>query len=156
MVQKFANMREYEMIYVLKPNLDDKVAKEFMLKIKNLIKNLGGKNIKVDCWGRKKLAWECKKHQRGIYVHHTYIGPCTIVYELEHLLNIDESILLRQIMILNKKIDENIKIEKDDNLEISIARERKEISRQSYNFDSNFDPSLHHNNKNMRNNGERY
>ena len=103
MVQKFDNMRKYETIYVLKSTLDDKTAIDFMLKTKKLIESLGGKNIKVDCWGRKQLAWECRKHQRGIYVHHTYLAPNNLVHELERLLKIDESILLRQSKMLNKK-----------------------------------------------------
>ncbi len=152
MVSQSAHVREYEIIYVLKPGLDDKVAKEFMLKTKETVKNLGGKNIKVDCWGRRKLAWECNKHQRGIFVHHAYLGPNTLVPELERLLGIDESVLLRQTMLLNKEVDESTKAEKEDNLEIVIVREHKDAPRQGYGFDG----GSRRDDRGSRENGGRY
>ena len=67
-------MREYESIYVLNPETTDSAVKDFMVKMKDLVAREGGKNLKADCWGRRKLAWERGKHQRGVYVHHHYLG----------------------------------------------------------------------------------
>lgn len=59
------DMREYETIYIMRPELDDKAAKDVMLAKKDLIERLGGKNLKVTAMGRRKLAWERNKETRG-------------------------------------------------------------------------------------------
>ena len=39
------HMREYETIYIMRPELDDKEAKELMLQKKELVEKLGGTNV---------------------------------------------------------------------------------------------------------------
>ena len=40
--------REYETIYIMRPDLDDNQAAQVMLAQKNLIEKLGGKTIKIE------------------------------------------------------------------------------------------------------------
>ena len=124
-------MREYETIYVLKPELDDKSAKAFMLKMKEVVADKGGKNVQVTCMGRRKLAWLRDKHQRGIFVNHTYLGMPGLSKEIERLLGIDDSVMLRQTMLLAKNVDETSKPELEDVLTIEVVRDRREQT-QSY------------------------
>lgn len=138
-------MREYETIYVLSPEATDASAREFMLKMKELITREGGKNIKVDCWGRRKLAWERGKHQRGIYVHHKYLGNPGLVAEYERTLAIEESVILRHSVLLAKDVDPASREELADQLEILVVRERRDNPRFDENmmmdggFEGNFD-----------------
>ena len=41
------NYREYETIYVLRPEIEDSLAKDIMLKLKALVEAQGGINLKV-------------------------------------------------------------------------------------------------------------
>lgn len=129
MAQTSGRFCEYETIYVLNPEISDGTAKEFMLKMKDLVSKEGGKNIKVDCWGRRKLAWERGKSSRGLYVHHLYLGKPGLVAEYERNLGIDESVMLRQSVVVNSSVDPEARAEQADQLEAPIVRERKDFPR---------------------------
>lgn len=151
-------MREYESIYILNPEITDFKAKEFALKMKELILREGGKNIKVDCLGRRKLAWERKKYQRGVYIQHRYLGNPGLVTEYERMLAIEENVILRQSVLLNKNVNIEAFEEQPDQLEIPVVKERKEIQRSNpesnsksfdegsaeQNIESNFDENQEH------------
>jgi small subunit ribosomal protein S6 len=120
-------MREYETIYVLNPETTDSSAKDFMLKMKDLVVREGGQNIKVDCWGRRRLAWERGKHQRGLFVHHLYLGNPGLVREYERTLAIEESVILRQSVLVNPEVDVASRPELPDQLEAPVIRERRDV-----------------------------
>lgn len=123
--------REYEVIYVLKPELDDKAAKDFMIKMKDFVekdKELG-RNVKVECQGRKKLAWvHSKKYQRGIYVQHRYLGRPSFVAQVERSLDLDESVLLRHSSVLKRAAEPSSYGVEEDFLEVPVVKDRRESS----------------------------
>ncbi len=76
-------LREYETIYILRPEtINEKVA-EVNSRVKAIIEERGGKIIKVDNWGKRKLAYEIKKERKGIYLFWQYLGSAEIVAEFE-------------------------------------------------------------------------
>lgn len=128
-------MREYETIYVLNPEVSDSAAKDFMLKMKELVAREGGRNIKVDCWGRRKLAWDREKKQRGIFIHHLYLGKPGIVQEYERTLAIDENVILRQSILVNSEVDLEARVEQADQLEVPVVRERRDMPQRRDDFE---------------------
>ena len=129
------NYREYETIYVLRPEIEDSLAKDIMLKLKALVEAQGGINLKVSNWGRKKLAWERKKYQRGLYVHHAYLELTGVVEEFERNLAINENVLLRQTILVSRNINPADKTPEDDELETPVVKEKKEGPRRSDDFE---------------------
>jgi len=123
-------MREYETIYVMRPELDDKAAKDFMLDKKELIEKLGGKNLKVTALGRRKLAWECQKETRGIYVHHHFLGMPGIVKDFERALSIDDNILIRHSVLLKDNVDPELCKVEEDVLVPPIYKEKRDFERR--------------------------
>jgi small subunit ribosomal protein S6 len=121
-------MREYETIFVMRPELDDKAAKDLMLAQKERIEKLGGKNLKVTALGRRKLAWECQKETRGIYVHHHFLGEPGIIKEFERALSIDDNILIRQSVLLNDSVDPELAKVEEDVLVPPVYKEKREGS----------------------------
>ena len=61
------HLREYETLYILKPEIEDEVAVSFLHKMKDLVEKEGGKHLQVTNWGRKKLAWERDRNQKGMF-----------------------------------------------------------------------------------------
>ena len=61
-------MKKYEIMYILKPTLDDAARKEEMNKLSSILSNNGAKVGKVNEWGLKDLAYEIKKEKKGYYV----------------------------------------------------------------------------------------
>ncbi len=96
-------MKRYETIYIVNPNLDADSLKEVVAKFSDLVKKLKGYIVKINEWGKRKLAYEVKRFDKGYYVVLDFCGLPGIVKELERNLNIDDRIL----KYLTVKIDED-------------------------------------------------
>lgn len=98
--------REYETIYILRPNTPNEGVAEVNSRIKGIIENMGGKIIKVDNWGKRRLAYEVAKERKGIYLYWLYLAQPGVVEETERNLRMLDSV----IRYLTVKVDENIDI----------------------------------------------
>jgi small subunit ribosomal protein S6 len=98
--------REYETIYILRPNTPNEGVAEVNTRIKNVIEGMGGKIIKVDNWGKRRLAYEVAKERKGIYLYWQYLAQPGIVEETERNLRMLDSV----IRYLTVKVDENIDV----------------------------------------------
>jgi small subunit ribosomal protein S6 len=61
-------MREYELIYVVHPEVDDAAFKELNSKVQGWITDAGGSISKADVWGKRRLAYPIRKQIEGQYV----------------------------------------------------------------------------------------
>ena len=58
----------YEILYVLHPNVNEAEENELREKMNKVITGAGGQVVREDYWGRRRLAYEVKKLNEGIYV----------------------------------------------------------------------------------------
>ncbi len=98
--------REYETIYILRPNTPNEQVAEVNARIKGIIEGMGGKILKVDNWGKRRLAYEVAKERKGIYLYWLYLASPGVVEETERNLRMLDSV----IRYLSVKVDENIDI----------------------------------------------
>jgi small subunit ribosomal protein S6 len=98
--------REYETIYILRPNTANEGVAEVNAKIKGVIETMGGKIIKVDNWGKRRLAYEVAKERKGIYLYWLYLAQPGIVEEAERNLRMLDNV----IRYLTVKVDENVDV----------------------------------------------
>ena len=61
-------MREYELVFIAHPDLDDTALKDVIEKVSGWITDGGGTVSKVDLWGKRKLAYSIRKQKEGQYV----------------------------------------------------------------------------------------
>ncbi len=61
-------MREYELVFIVHPDLDDTALKDVVDKISGWITDAGGSISKVDFWGKRKMAYTIRKQKEGQYV----------------------------------------------------------------------------------------
>ena len=61
-------MREYELVFIVRSDLDDNAFKEVVEKVKGWITESGGSVSKTDIWGKRKLAYAIRKQNEGQYV----------------------------------------------------------------------------------------
>lgn len=130
-----AHLREYETIYVIKPDVEDTAAIAFITKMKSVVEREGGKHLKITNWGRRKLAWERQKQQKGMFVHHRYLGKPGIVAEYERTLAIEETIMLRQTTLIDPSVDPSSRTAEEDVLQPPIVKEREEKRERRYGDD---------------------
>jgi small subunit ribosomal protein S6 len=62
-------------------------------RYRSIITNNKGMVIKVEKWGKRKLAYEIRKHNKGFYMLIDFAGQSATVVELERNLKIDDKIL---------------------------------------------------------------
>jgi small subunit ribosomal protein S6 len=96
-------MNIYENIVILNAALADEEAEAAITKIKELIAAQGGEVLKVDIWGRKKLAYEIKKQKKGLYVLLFYKTPSATIKKLEEFYKVFDTVLKYSILKLDAK-----------------------------------------------------
>ena len=99
--------REYETIYILRPNTSNEGVAEVNTRIKGVIESMGGKVLKVDNWGKRRLAYEVAKERKGIYLYWLYLANSGVVEEAERNLRMLDNV----IRYLSVKVDENIVVD---------------------------------------------
>lgn len=92
MSQVTITKREYETIYVLRPDVTKETTEGLASRLSDVIKT-DGALLKVENWGRRRLAYDVSKHKRGIYVYLKYAGTGVVVSEVERALNLQESVM---------------------------------------------------------------
>lgn len=85
-------LRDYEILYIVRPELDDTAVNEAVQTVETLIKNLGGEPSKSDVWGRRRLAYEVAHLREGYYVLTDFALPAERVAELEATLKISDTV----------------------------------------------------------------
>jgi small subunit ribosomal protein S6 len=86
-------MRDYELIFIVRPDLDENAFTEVVNRVKGWITDGGGQVDKIDLWGRRKLAYVIRKQTEGQYVFmETKMSP-TFSAQLERNLRYLEPVL---------------------------------------------------------------
>jgi small subunit ribosomal protein S6 len=89
--QAALRLREYETIFLVKPELTDDNVDRLKERVRGIVSREGGKVIRFTVWGKKKTLYPVAKQPRAIYVHTHYLGNPKMVAEVErNLRNIDE------------------------------------------------------------------
>ena len=86
-------MREYEAVYIIKPNFEDEKYPEKKKKYTALIQNNGGEIVSVEPWGKKRLAYEIEKLREGYYVLTRFNAGPDLPQELERNFKIADEIM---------------------------------------------------------------
>ena len=91
-------MRAYELIVILDPNLEERTVAPSLDTYLNVVRNDGGTVDNVDVWGRRRLAYEIKKHAEGIYAVVSLSAEPATVKELDRQLTLNESVLRTKVI----------------------------------------------------------
>jgi small subunit ribosomal protein S6 len=97
--------REYETIYILRPDVDNETAEKVVERAKDVIARLDGTLTKLDNWGKRKLAYPIRKNSRGIFVYLKYVGFSDLVAELERNLRLVDQVMRFQTVLLDEDLD---------------------------------------------------
>jgi small subunit ribosomal protein S6 len=86
---------EYETIYVLRPDIDSEGAGRVSSRITDVLTRETGTMLRVESWGRRKLAYPVRKFRRGIYIYLRYLGGGKLVAEFERNLRMQKDAVLK-------------------------------------------------------------
>ena len=86
-------MREYELMVVLDPNLDDAAVEALNTRVQNMVTQRGGTIDNVDNWGRRRLAYPIGRYRDGVYILSRFQMPPNAASEIERALKLTESVI---------------------------------------------------------------
>ena len=69
-----SHVREYEFIYIIQPDATPEREKEIQARVEKEIVAGGGQILLWDDWGKRKLAYEIRKFNKGHYMLVSFLG----------------------------------------------------------------------------------
>ena len=90
-------MNPYELLLIITPDHDENEAEALTNQVKGIIEG-GGTLLKVDPWGKKRLAYPIRKRSEGYYVLYIFECAPSFVAELNQSLHVIEAILRYMIV----------------------------------------------------------
>ena len=91
-------MRNYEMMIILDPEVDERTVEPSLEKYLQVITNDKGTVDNVDVWGRRRLAYPIKKKNDGIYVVVNFTAESATAKELERQLGLNETVMRLKLL----------------------------------------------------------
>ena len=91
-------MRKYEMMYIIRTDVEQEVGQSTVEKFQGMITNGGGEISKHDLMGKRRLAYEIKKFRDGHYVLVHFNAEPAVVTELDRVLKISDEVIRHLIV----------------------------------------------------------
>lgn len=92
-------MRKYELVCVIQPDLDEAAFNGVLDRVKGWVTESGGSVDKVDVWGKRKMAYQIRKHREGNYVLFNLSLTPAAIAALEQNIRYTETVM-RHILTL--------------------------------------------------------
>ena len=87
----------YEVVYILNPNLDEEATAAMVAKFKTLVEQ-NGTLAEVDEWGKRHLAYPINDLNEGYYVLMTFTADAAFPAELDRVLRITDGVMRSMIV----------------------------------------------------------
>ncbi len=85
--------RDYELGVIFNPEVSEEETRSLLDRIDQIVTTHGGQIVKVNQWGRRRLAYPIERHRDGLYVFIDMILTPETVSELERTLKVSEVVL---------------------------------------------------------------
>jgi len=86
-------VREYELNFIVQPEISDEGSKAIRDRLDGILESSDGIRLLCDDLGKRKLAYEIRKFQKGHYYTLSFLDEGPTVPQLERALRIEESVL---------------------------------------------------------------
>lgn len=112
--------RPYETMYILRPDLADQDADASINKYQAFLTERGADKLTIKHLGKRRLAYEIKKHKEGIYIQMNYMADPQVIAELERSMRISDEVIRFLTLRLEDEI-ETIPIEPPTEASAEVA-----------------------------------
>lgn len=93
----------YEKIVLLLPTLSEEEVKDVINKITSFITDNGGEVLKIENWGKKKLAYKLNKQSKGYYVLFIFKAPPKTIHSIEEFYKVYDFVFKYMVIKLSKE-----------------------------------------------------
>ncbi|AGI31258.1 MULTISPECIES: 30S ribosomal protein S6 [Bacillus] len=91
-------MRKYEVMYIIRPNIDDESKKAVIERFNNVLTSNGAEITGTKDWGKRRLAYEINDFRDGFYQIVNVQSDAAAVQEFDRLAKISDDII-RHIVV---------------------------------------------------------
>jgi small subunit ribosomal protein S6 len=85
--------RDYELGFIISPEVSEEQTRSILDRLGQIVAQHDGQVVKVNQWGRRRLAYPIERHRDGYYVFIDMILTPETVAELERTLKVSEIVL---------------------------------------------------------------
>jgi len=91
-------LNAYELLFILRPDLEEEATTAAIDKYVNLIQQNQGAVDQVSRWGKKRLAYEIRDFKEGIYTLVQFQGVSATIKELDRLMRLADEVLRHMVV----------------------------------------------------------
>jgi len=92
------HVRDYELVYILNPDLTEEGVNDLMTRFQTLANNQGAEIQSQERWEKRRLAYEINRKREGIYVVMELRAMPSAIMEMERILRITEDVLRHMVV----------------------------------------------------------
>jgi len=125
------SMGRYEIIYILAPNTPEDTMNDLVERFESEVISGGGVMLRVEKWGRKKLAYEVRKFREGFFI--LFVTDCegALVDELERRFRLTDQVIKFMTVRIDEELKRAGKMSRDEEIGKAVETERIDRSRRS-------------------------
>jgi small subunit ribosomal protein S6 len=86
-------MRKYEIMYIIRPDLDEEGQKALVERFNNVLTENGAEINKADNVRKRRLAFEINDYREGVYVVLYVTAEPSAIDEFDRLIKINDDII---------------------------------------------------------------
>jgi len=112
--------RDYELGIVINPEVGDEQARALVERVTQIITNNGGQVIRVNAWGRRRLAYPIQRFRDGLYFFYDLtLNPASIA-EIERSIRVNEDIIRHLMKLRDSRV---VAQQRQRDIELDAQRE---------------------------------
>lgn len=86
-------MRPYELVFILRPDLEEDAVQATIDRMAQIVEQGGGQVENIDRWGKRRLAYEIQGYREGNYTVLQFQSDQSVTTELERVLQLSEDVV---------------------------------------------------------------
>ncbi len=130
-------MNKYETVFIIDPGIESADIEKVIEDTQNLISGSGGTVIRVDKWGKKRLAYEVKGNRDGYYVLVNFEAEPQFIQRLGRYYGLTEEII--KYMTLRAEDLPGIRSVESEAKERSRSKESEDEDEEDYEEDEDYE-----------------
>lgn len=93
----------YEVMFIIRPDLEAEQQEEVLNGLKTTIARQEGTLKSMLDWRKRRLAYEIEKHKEGSYFLAYFSGQSSLIPEIEHFFRVTDEVIRYMIIRLDEK-----------------------------------------------------
>jgi len=106
--------RDYELGFIVNPEVSEEQTGALLGRLEQIVTNHDGQVVRVNQWGRRRMAYPIEHHRDGFYIFIDMILTPETVFELDRTLKVTEEVLRHMIIRRDPKAVQKEREEREE------------------------------------------